>query len=142
MFDTDLKISEVTKFVEQVDLELKRAERYRVFMSLLIYDLSLITKASKFQSEKIGNLKTKLVKKMRVIDVVAQIDETKIALLLPETSRQGAELASKRLGAEINNWMKEEFTITMDHIVPKQIASFPNATGSDTIDQFLEEYQI
>lgn len=128
-------------FVDRVGVELKRAERYRIFISLIIFDLSFI---ESFSPDSGVSVKTELAetvgKHIRAIDDVSFLGPTKLGLLLPETTRQGAEIASRRIAelvraklSEMNN--NEQF----DKIISLEMASYPDAAGAKSIADFLRE---
>jgi len=127
-------------FINRTDLELKRAERYAVFLSLVVLDLS-------FLGEKLGSDATELVdavceavrEKVREIDAVSRLGSMKIGLLLPETPRQGAEMVGRRVGEQIRDIMTRHSETVTNNTIPVEMASYPDAAGNRTIPQFLED---
>ena len=99
-----MEAGDVKKFRDQALLELKRAERYRNFLSLLVLNLSefLATvgkrkidspkKAQEFIIQAINRLKIS----SRETDIISPLDNSRLAMLLPETDRGGAEMAAEQ----------------------------------------------
>lgn len=128
-------------FINRVDVELKRAQRYQIFVSLLVYDLSFL---SINKSEENDSLKNTIIKAVaqavRAIDDVSLLTSDKIALLLPETNRQGAEIASKRISSVVQECLESHNPkIKIDHVAP-EMASYPDAAGMKTIKDFLTDF--
>ncbi|RKX29212.1 MAG: hypothetical protein DRP47_02330 [Candidatus Zixiibacteriota bacterium] len=128
-------------FVEKVDLELKRAERYAVFVSLVVLDLSFLQK--QFGSNAAGlvaQVCDSIREKVRDIDSVSTLGSLRIGFLLPETPRQGAEIASRRIGEQIRDIILDTESSAADRVIPIEMASYPDAAGNRTIKQFLEDF--
>ena len=128
-------------FVHRVDVELKRAQRYQIFVSLLVYDLSFL---SSIKSDDDNSLQNKILqavaKAVRAIDDVSLLASDKIALLLPETNRQGAEIASRRISSVVQECLDSfNQNINIDSVAP-EMASYPDAAGMKTIKDFLTDF--
>ncbi|KAA3637792.1 MAG: hypothetical protein DWP97_00155 [Calditrichaeota bacterium] len=127
-------------FINKVDIELKRAQRYQIFISLLVYDISSVKSDIKDQSDKFqADILNLVSKKIREIDDVSLIDSSKIALLLPETNRQGAEIASKRISTVIREYLKENASEELFEKIYPEMASYPDAAGTKTIKDFITD---
>lgn len=128
-------------FLEKVGLELKRAERYSVFVSLVVLDLSFLT--TYFGPEASGLIR-RLHRTARVnvreIDSVSVVDGDKLVLLLPETPRQGAEIAGRRVSEVLQDELSRSGEELDDRIIPLEMASYPDAAGARTIADFLATY--
>lgn len=132
-------IIDASMFINRVDYELKRAERYSIFMSLVVYDMSLLRNSIKDDYEKrTKDLYEDISEKVRKVDIVSLLGDSQIALLCPETNRQGAEIVSKRIYQIIKENIKD--IDLKDYVIPMEIASYPDTTGTTTISQFLHEY--
>jgi len=128
-------------FLDRVGTELKRAERYRIFISLIVLDVDFIKSVFPRQSESILNDIMGLVQKhIRAIDNISLLDSFKLGLLFPETTRQGAEIASKRISEIIRNRLSELNDKKLDQVIPLEMASYPDAAGAKSITDFLQEY--
>ncbi len=129
-----------SSFFEQADLELKRAERYRLFVSLLVLDLSFVSGLDGCQSPELeGELLQVVQGNIRVVDNVSILADHKVVLLLPETSRQGAEIAARRLSELIRGNLVRHTGGTIDSAIPLEITSYPDAAGAKTVTDFLQE---
>lgn len=132
--------TEVGTFLNQAGIELKRAERYRVFISLIVIDLSF---TNEIFGSKAPEMKEELIKltqsNVRVSDLLSKVGDNKLVLLFPETSRQGAEVTSKRLAEIIRKRISEILQRKVDNIIHLEMSSFPDTGGAKTIATFLEE---
>lgn len=129
-----------TAFLSHAEVELKRAERYRIFVSLVVVDLTSIRPAlgnslSGADAELLEMLRTHT----RASDIASMVDQTSLALLFPETSRQGAEAAGRRLVDLIRKFVAGRSGQVDDHVIPMEMASYPDAAGARSLAAFLEE---
>lgn len=127
-------------FIDRAGIELHRAERYRVFVSLTVLDLSLVGEflGDRFPAV-MENLSGLVRSSIRACDYIARLDDSRLALLLPETSRQGAEIAVKRLSEIIRKHLSETVNEDVREVIPVEIASYPDTGGAKTLAGFLEE---
>ena len=127
-------------FFQIVDNELKRAERYQIFVSMVLLDLSAVKEAAGGQSGEIFEGMFELVRKhIRVVDQASRIGSEKIVLLLPETSRQSAEMAARRLSDMIREGITQALGHSRASTIPVEMASFPDAAGARTVKDVLQE---
>ena len=128
-------------FLDRVDNELKRAERYRIFISLIVLDVDFIQTAFPQQSESVlSDIMGLVQKSIRAIDNISMLSPYKLGLLFPETTRQGAEIASKRISEIIKDKLSELNDKKLDQVIPLEMASYPDAAGAKSITDFLQEY--
>ena len=128
-----MEATDVQKFRDLALLELKRAERYCNFLSILILNLSefLATagkrkidspeKAREFVVRAVNRLKLSA----RETDIISQIGDSQLAMLLPETDREGASVAAERFREMINELMSEILDSNYDFDIPLEVTSFP-----------------
>ncbi len=127
-------------FLTLADIELKRAERYRIFVSLIIIDLSRSRQVyGQCTDERLAALAQFTSAKVRACDTVTPLGDCRLALLFPETSRQGAESAARRLGDLIKQQLSDNPVIASEEVIPMEIASYPDAAGAKSVAKFLEE---
>ncbi len=140
----------IKKFAEKIEYELKRAERYRVFLSLLVFNIGPIVDLTTPQNRNeegidkgkiIDELSRVIRSSTREIDFVSNSGQPKIGVLLPETSRQGAEAAAHRIAESINGFCSDRFQHEADYMVPIEISSFPDAAGARSISSYMEEFK-
>jgi hypothetical protein len=127
-------------FADRVGIELSRAERYRIFVSLTLMDLgAVMQRLVDISADLPDKLGAAVCRAVRACDYVAFIDHQSLALLFPETPRQGAEIAARRVADlvkdEIGRMLGEEYR----EVIPVEIASFPDTAGAKTMKGFLEE---
>ena len=73
----------------------------------------------------------------RSVDHTALIDTCKVAVLLPETPRQGAEVAGRRVADLIRSKYPCSGVDSSEFVIPLQMASFPDAAGARTVEEML-----
>ena len=131
-----------SSFTEIVGSELKRAERYSIFVSLGVMDLSSARKDSNGASQDILSSLLQVVKKnIRDVDSVSYINGCKLGLLFPETPRQGAEKVVKRVAELVRQHLIETGTLQgSGDIIPLEMASYPDAAGAKTITEIIQEW--
>ena len=129
----------IDSFLDQGTRELQRAERYRVFVSLLLLDLSSVRERFGGRGSEIMQMLTRLTcQHVRGCDIVAAVNGS-IALLFPETPRQGAEITSKRLSDMIREKVSELSEQAVETVIPLEIASYPDTAGARSLSEFLDE---
>lgn len=131
--------TEIT-FFGQVQNELKRARRYRAFLSLVVLDLRQAVvggdSEDEVASEKLTDL---LVENVREIDCVADLNDRVFGVLLPETPRQGAEIVGRRMTELVRSELSLDQSAA-DAGISMEMASYPDTSGAKTIADFLSEY--
>ncbi|MFH1373658.1 MAG: hypothetical protein ABII79_07685 [bacterium] len=128
------------EFLDRVDLELKRAKRYRLFVSLMALDLSQLRETGNgpgFGS--LSDLLQVVQDNVRIMDNVTMLGDKNLVLLLPETSRQGAQIAARRLTDLIRTSLQAMIGEAVDPTIPLEMASFPDAAGTKSITDFRQE---
>ncbi len=129
-------------FFNRASVELKRAERYRVFVSLIVLDL-------RFTRDLVGGESRSLIEEIeqlvclnaRNCDHIALLGGHCLCLLCPETPRQGAEIAARRLAGLIRQELSRYGNHSLQQVIPLELASYPDAAGAKSIVLFLEELQ-
>ena len=128
------------RFADRVGIELNRAERYRIFVSLTVIELApLLEKLGERASAVKSRLEAKARESVRTCDYVAFIHESCLAFLFPETPRQGAEIATRRLTDLIKDEVSRMTGEPLTDMVAVEIASYPDTAGARTMSAFLEE---
>ena len=127
-------------FAERVGVELNRAERYRVFVSLTVLDLKVLKEMSVNDiPTTMQSILKKVNSSIRACDYAALVGEHDLALLFPETPRQGAEIASRRLADIVRDSLRELSGLPAEGVIPVEIASYPDTAGAKTLTTFLED---
>jgi len=131
-------------FKAQIGYELKRAERYRSFVSLVIFNISpIIGDTAASESDRagfLGEIRSMIRHSVREVDAVSNSSDARIGLLLPETPRQGAEAAARRLTGMLNRFCADHFSKPAEYLLPIEISSFPDAAGARSISSYMEEF--
>lgn len=132
--------ADTISFLAHADLELKRAERYRIFVSLIVLDLSLVCKHLPHACETtLKEIIDLAASRLRCTDTVTLLDNSRVALLFPETPRQSAMIAGQRITDLVRRNLSERMGEQIDELVPMETASYPDAAGAKPVKSFLEE---
>ena len=128
------------RFVDRVGLELKRAERYRIFLSLIVIDLAFLDRLVDTQDPAVlRGLLNKVKVNIREVDHADIVQNRKLALVLPETPRQGAEITARRLSDLIRKNITGGTNGDLEDLIPLEMASYPDAAGARTIAEHLQD---
>lgn len=138
MIDLNTGSTAYQGFIDKVDLELRRAERYRIFVALVVLDLSTVAEQCQVEGSPVAERLLGLVRaNTREIDQVAVLHRDRLGLLLPETTRQGAEVAGRRLIDLIRKDVSKQLQREISEMIAVEMASYPDSSGAKTIRQFL-----
>ncbi len=130
-------------FIEAADLELKRAERYRIFISMVLLDLASADHLKEQGTQEVQQELLQLVgDSLRAYDRVALIPGNRMALLLPETPRQGAEAAARRATDLIRNRLAKTSEVLREMVIPLEMSSYPDAAGARSLAEVLEDLAV
>jgi len=136
----------VRQFRDLALLELKRAERYRNFLSLLVLNLSeFLTNAGRRKmasSADVDRFMETVVNRVKLeareTDMISPLDNDHLVMLLPETDQLGAKAAAERFQDLITDFMSEFLGSDYEFNVPLEISSFPDPTGETTLKSRLK----
>jgi GGDEF domain-containing protein len=134
-------------FALRAEEELKRAERYSEFLSLIIIDLKSLKRFSakgmskhyKNQKDFFIDLERFIKKSVRETDIVSGFEDDKLGLLLSETPEAGADCLVKRLNESLNYLVSNSFEIPQEWQPCYEILSFPEK--EDARERFLSYIQ-
>lgn len=127
-------------FLTRASIELKRAERYRVFIALVVYELDavcdkLLVSAEEFAAE----VRALVEANVRACDYISVVSRTSLHILFPETSRQGAESAGKRISELITKFAEQRFNHAVGEVLPVEMVSFPDAAGARSFPAIIND---
>jgi GGDEF domain-containing protein len=131
--------TETGKFAERVGLELNRAARYHFFVSFVVFDFSVFGAESPCQTDACDQMQSLFSVNTRKVDEIAILGGERLAVLLPETSRQGAEIVSRRLSGIVSEQIKLSGGKMPEAAFHVEIASYPDAAGVRPIVDYLKE---
>jgi GGDEF domain-containing protein len=129
--------------------ELKRAERYSDFLSLIVIDITSLIKFARkygvenfaFPKELLENLEKIIRKSVRETDIVSGFEQNRLGLLLFQTPLEGANCLSKRLGEKIKDFVSGSVKTPQHWQVPMEVATFPEKENSEeTFLSFLRNH--
>lgn len=127
-------------------MELKRAERYRNFLSLLVLNLSEFLSTAgrrKITSDEeatrfMESLINRIQKGARETDVISGARNAHLVMLLPETNQVGAEIAAKRFRKLLSEFLADYLDSDYRFDIPLEITSFPDQSGLKHFTNRLE----
>ena len=130
--------------------ELKRAERYCEFLSLVIIDVASLSKfaektlkVARKTEELQRNLEGMIRESVRETDVVSQFENNRLALLLSETPKEGADCVCQRLKEEIKTFASSSVKVPKEWEAPMEIVSFPDKEdGRERFLTFAQKFEL
>lgn len=134
----------------RAEQELKRAERYCEFLSLVIIDIASLAKfAQKADrtrqnlTELQENLEGMIRKSVRETDVVSKFKDNRLALLLSETPKEGANCVCNRLKGEVRTFASNSVKIPQGWEAPMETVSFPDKeNGRERFLAFIQRFEL
>lgn len=141
-----MEADRVSRFRDAALMELKRAERYRNFLSLLVLNLSEFLSTAgrrKITSDEeiarfMESLISQIKKGARETDLISGARNASLVMLLPETNQVGAEIAGKRFRKLLSDFLAEYLESDYRFDVPMEITSFPDQSGRRHFTNRLE----
>jgi GGDEF domain-containing protein len=141
---------ELEDFGYRARQELKRAERYACFLSLVDLNLdSLLSTLKQREKFRNGDYEAALTKvrefvchNLRETDIVSGIEGNRMMILLAETPFEGAHAFSRRLSRKINEFVSSAFDFSYKFDIGMEISSFPHDDNSslklaETIEKII-----
>ncbi len=137
--NSGMEADKIIEFRDLALLELKRAERYRNFLSLMVLNLSEFVASAgrrKITSQEdaedfIREVIDRVKREARETDMISNIDDARLVMILPETDRSGAEIAGSRMKELLSEFMSEFLDSSYRFEVPVEISSFPDQQTTD-----------
>jgi diguanylate cyclase (GGDEF)-like protein len=123
-------------FEQQLDLEIKRAERRKGPLSLLMIDIDFFKKLNDGYGHHVGDqllrdISTILMKDMREIDTVARYGGEEFVIILPETNEAAATQVAQRLRRSVAK--AKFFAGSPDHVEHLSISVGISVLGQDAL---------
>lgn len=136
-----VSLSSEYSFVDRTRQELSRAERYCLFLSVILIDMNDLSRAvaNRNLGDKINlgevcrEVEKNLRGSLRASDIVSTCERHRIGLLLMETSRSGLEVVKRRVDGFLRDYLRAALRLPFDPEVTIKDASFPEEP-----DQFSE----
>jgi diguanylate cyclase (GGDEF)-like protein len=127
-FDEVTQLYSQGYFERRFTQELRRAERYCEFLSLVLIDVSsaLADQSSSAEAKAIKDLGQLVEGTVRATDILAKLGKNRLAVLLTETPKEGAFRLAERLSEKITgSHLSEELQGLKEELLNIGIASFP-----------------
>jgi hypothetical protein len=120
-------------FLERTRQEMSRAERYCLYLSIVVVDVSDFARAFQGRAEGrrevlgtiCGQLAERLGHVVRTSDVVSGFEKNRVALLLMEASGPGLEKVVNRVQAFVSDFLQGQVDVAFRPLVRVYAASFP-----------------
>jgi diguanylate cyclase (GGDEF)-like protein len=134
--DQDTQLCSQAYFERRLAQELRRAERYCEFLSLVLIDASsaLADQSSQRKIQMLRSMGDLIGESIRETDILASLGKNRLALMLTETPKEGAFCLAERLSEKISSTsLPEELGDFRGQTINIGIASFPE-DGNDQED--------
>jgi GGDEF domain-containing protein len=137
-------------FVDRTRQELSRAERYCLFLSVILIDMNDLSRAlaNRNLGEKIDldevcrAVEKNLRESLRASDIVSPCEKHRIGLLLMETSRSGLEIVRRRIDSFLRDFLRAALRLPFEPEVTVKDASFPEEPDQfSDLAETLARYQ-
>lgn len=133
-------------FHERLNVEIKRAERYRREVSLIIIDIDKFARFNKANGHTLGDTVLKNIAQLvndsiRETDIAARYAGEEFAVILPETDEAGAKAIATAISKAISNYQFEtRHNISIPLTVGIGVSSYPLCGNSsqEIIDAAFE----
>lgn len=135
-FDEETQLCSQAYFERRLAQELRRAERYCEFLSLVLIDVSsvLVEQSSQRKAKVLKSMGGLIGESIRATDILASLGKNRLALMLTETPKEGAFCLAERLSEMISSTtLPEELSAFQGETINIGIASFPE-DGNDQED--------
>ncbi len=138
-FDEVTQLYSQGYFERRFTQELRRAERYCEFLSLVLIDMSsaLAEQSSSAEAKAVKELGQLVHRTVRATDILAKLGKNRLAVLLTETPKEGAFRLAERLREKVTgSGLWEGFQGLKEESFNIGIASFPeDGTQQDDLLQ-------
>jgi diguanylate cyclase (GGDEF)-like protein len=131
-------------FIEKLSQEIKRAERYKQTLSLLMIDIDWFKRYNDAYGHLFGNkvlkeLAQRIKDSVRDVDVVSRYGGEEFAVILPQTSRKDARLVGERIRRHVDStdFEVEEGGLMVKVTVSLGVATYPE--NGTTPEQLIEK---
>jgi len=132
-FDEVTQLYSQGYFDRRFHQELRRAERYCEFLSLVLIDMSsvLADQSPQRRAKMLKELGELIGKAVRATDILARLGKNRLALILTETPKEGAFRLAERLHDKVaGTTLSEDLKMLREEPLNVGIASFPEDGGS------------
>jgi hypothetical protein len=127
------------QFLERTQLEISRAERYCLFLSLVLIDLSDFVRAVVKRQEQLKidldsvcvQIEAGLRSSLRLSDVISTFEKNRMGILLVETSKANLDGVKKRIETFVLDYLKGGLSLPFDPQLDVRTASYP-----EDVDRF------
>ncbi|KPL04990.1 MAG: hypothetical protein AMJ73_03045 [candidate division Zixibacteria bacterium SM1_73] len=134
-------------FTRKLSQEIKRAERYKQSLSLLMIDIDWFKRCNDTYGHLFGNkvlkkLAQRIKDSVRDVDVVNRYGGEEFAVILPQTSKKDARMIGERIRrkVEMADFVTEEDGLLIKVTVSLGVATFPDdATSAEPLVEKVDQ---
>jgi GGDEF domain-containing protein len=121
------------RFLERTQLEISRAERYCLFLSLIMVDLSEFARAMVNRQGQLkvdldtvcSQIEAGLRNSLRLSDVISTFEKNRLGILLVETSKANVDNVRKRIEVFVRDYLKGGLGLPFEPPLEVRTASYP-----------------
>jgi hypothetical protein len=121
------------RFLERTQMEISRAERYCLFLSLILVDLGDFARAVVNRQEQLkidldsicSQIELGLRSSLRLSDVISTFEKNRMGILLVETSKANVENVRKRIETFVHDFLKGGVSLPFEPTLDVRTASYP-----------------
>jgi diguanylate cyclase (GGDEF)-like protein len=134
-------------FIKKLAEEIKRAERYKQSLSLLMIDIDWFKRCNDTYGHLFGNkvlreLSQRIKDSVRDVDVVSRYGGEEFAVILPQTSKKDAEMIGERIRqkVEMTDFVTKEDGLMIKVTVSLGVATYPeDATSTEPLVEKVDQ---
>lgn len=121
------------RFLERTQLEISRAERYCLFLSLIMLDLTDFARATVNRQGQLkidldtvcSQIEAGLRNSLRLSDVISTFEKNRLGILLVETSKANVDSVRKRIETFVRDYLKGGLSLPFEPPLEVHTASYP-----------------
>ena len=128
-------------FLDRLDEEIERAKHYNTNLSFIMLDIDYFKKCNDKYGHLVGDIALKeiskiLQKSLREIDIIGRYGGEEFAIMLPDTSKEGAVIVGERIRESVEKSEINAYDEVINLTVSLGIATYP--VDADELSQLID----